>query len=286
MRMSCASIFLRVAVFLLAPQSPVFASELCHSQPAAILRLWPDTGGRVSIYATINGNPTALTLDTGGWFSMLDWNSANSFDLPIRSSIHWMRLLGGIRSRLEAEPDDLRLEMLPISGLKFAVLPQDSPGVSAVRTIGADALNRFDVDLDLAANNIKFYSRDECGGPFLPPTGSVFVAPQAKFTDGHQVLVAMTLDGKPLTAVLDTGSTRTVMNLKAANDIFGVTLQDTSLVWEKPVLINGILPSAAYRYPFKLLTLAAWPCPIRMCNCSRRRFFQTTCRHWCSASIR
>jgi hypothetical protein len=51
------------------------------------------------------------------------------------------------------------------------------------------------------------------------------------------------------------------MNLKAANDIFGVTLQDTSLVREKPVLINGILPSAAYRYPFKLLTLAGVAVP-------------------------
>ena len=235
---------------------PAFADEACRPQQLASLHLSAGANGSVSIPATLNGRTVTLVVDTGSSIGMLDAASAKDLDLEISRSRSWLSLPGGINTSLFAEVDSVQLTTLPAFQSKFAIIPPDANGGEKVLNIGADALSKYDIEIDFAGSRLNLYSPDRCIGRILQLNGELLAAVQMQSDRGLHIVVPITLDGKPMTAVLDSGALRTVMSLETAQAVFGLDNNNAELSAEAPTSLNGGTVSAPFRYPFKSLNIA------------------------------
>ena len=73
--------------------------------------------------------------------------------------------------------------------------------------------------------------------------------------DSWHISVPVTLNGKSLTAVIDSGADRSTMSMETLKDIFGIDEKNPALKQEGAASINGTAKTAIYRYPFGTLSL-------------------------------
>jgi tetratricopeptide (TPR) repeat protein len=88
--------------------------------------------------------------------------------------------------------------------------------------IGANILKMFDVEIDQAARKVIFLSKDHCKGKVVHwPHSDLIDIPLSVGRDGL-LAIPVTLDGKELTAMVDTGASASELQLDVAEDKFGL----------------------------------------------------------------
>jgi predicted aspartyl protease len=80
------------------------------------------------------------------------------------------------------------------------------------------------------------------------------VVPMTADSAGH-VVVPVSLDGKDIKAVLDTGASHSTITTGEARVLFGLDKTNPAMKRDKDISVNGTAATALYRYPFKALTL-------------------------------
>jgi hypothetical protein len=120
--------------------------------------------------------------------------------------------------------------------------------------LAPDVLGQLDVDFDFGNSTLRLFSSDHCSGkiPYWSPTYA-----SLRFRgdeDGH-IIVPMTLDGKPVHVMLDTGAPGSVMTMDVAKEMFGLDAQSPGMTQA------GLFPSASgpsqpyYSYRFSSLSI-------------------------------
>ncbi len=213
----------------------------------------------------LNDRPARLLLDTGATRSVLTLAAVRRLGLP---SDGWVdTLLRGAGGRLEshdnadvaeARAGALRLFQRPGQGLSFAVTTQVFGGADGL--LGGDILRHFDIAVSAA------------GAVALRPPGTVSAAPPAVplttlFPD--LLLAPVTLDGRRLTALVDTGATNSLINARGLHKLGRLgqgpssTIQALGgpaavqahefqrlglgpLTIERPVLLTAFVPELAF----------------------------------------
>jgi len=107
-----------------------------------------------------------------------------------------------------------------IKDVEFHVTPLPPPGVDGVLDISL--FQHFDIDLDFAARSLNFFSADHCSGKILYWRAPGVAAVPYVTRDNH-ILARVMLEGKELTAVIDTGSPISTVSFDAATRLFGIT---------------------------------------------------------------
>jgi hypothetical protein len=113
--------------------------------------------------------------------------------------------------------------------------------------LGLDILSAQDVELDLAHDKLKLFSRYHCSGKVIywsPPGGTVAVIPLTIERTG-QVMMKMSVDGKLLTVGITTSS-RSTMGMNDAHRLFGIDEHSPGI----KKVESGSKAEPAYRYPF------------------------------------
>jgi hypothetical protein len=142
------------------------------------------------------------------------------------------------------------------------VLPEDllgrlNPG--GVAGILAPAPG-IDIDIDFAAHKLSFFSPNHCDGKVIYwPADAVAVVPMRNAgsqpgsgLSTEHIMIPVTLDGKQIDALIDTGSTNNVLNLRIAEGRFGVDVRSPDV---KPLGQLGNSASAqTYRKQFGTLS--------------------------------
>ncbi len=163
---------------------------------------------------------------------------------------------GGRQITQQTRGHRLGLGALDIAGASFLIVP-DLWGTDApiAGMVGMDVLRAYDVELDLADNFVNLFSPDHCAGNVVYWAKDYLKAPITVNRDG-QVLLDVTLDGKPVQALLDTGTGESSIDQAVANWRFGVTTDTPGVtrVGETREIDGSALPS--YAYQFKSLELA------------------------------
>jgi Aspartyl protease len=75
-----------------------------------------------------------------------------------------------------------------------------------------------------------------------------------KLDENRHITIPVTLDGKQLIAVADTGAARSFMSLDVAKAIFGLDEKNPALKSLGAVSINNVASEQLYHYPFQSLT--------------------------------
>lgn len=134
--------------------------------------------------------------------------------------------------------------------LPIAKLPEEDDQRAAGR-LGLDFLGQFDVELDLKNRKLNLFSPQHCPGKVVYWSHDYSQLPITIDGAGH-VLLAMALDGKPVTAMVNTLSNRTYMQFNVAKHIFGLT-RATDGVVRTSEQTYGKFAEPLFTYPFHSL---------------------------------
>jgi predicted aspartyl protease len=236
--------------------SPAIADDQCGKLTLVTsVDMHIGNDGRVYVPVTIDGVSKSMLVDTGGFFTEMAQTTVDELKLNIRHT--GLELVGvagettNIAARASFKLGSLSSDSMDfmVSKLDFATDAPDAAGI-----IAPNLLRSYDVDLDFGGKKFNLISQDHCDGQVVYwHADAVAVVPMHVNASGH-IIVPVKVDGHPLSALLDTGASDSVMNLDTAQIEFGLTpgAPDT--------LADGFLSGgkglATYHHRFKSLEFA------------------------------
>jgi predicted aspartyl protease len=246
---AAAGCLLFIAAFL---REPLYAADepSCPLILYTSLPMTTDPDGRVSVPVTVQDKTYSFLVDTGGAVATIGWDQAEELSLSKRKASSWLMGVGGRMMDTYLLTDRFSLGKLTGSGLIVYIEPRSMNNFDG--TIAPDMLKHYDLDLDFAHGKMNLFSQDHCPGKILYWTkGDYAVIPIRKVDDAH-IRVPVTIDGKTISAIIDTGSVSSIMSMHAAN-FLGITEDSPDL---KLRVSDGLRRQARiYSYPFKTLQM-------------------------------
>jgi hypothetical protein len=216
-------------------------------------------GQRPGVEVQVAGTPRLFLIDTGGVTSTLSREAADELQLPVRPSHGYVikRVNGQNLDRTVRVPTlgvgaVEKTDRLLFIGREDANPKPGAPG-HFDGSLAPDFLLDYDADLDFAGLKLNLFSPDHCPGMVVywwAP--AVAVVPFELDKSGHATFDVV-LDGRKVSAMLDTGSTNTNLNLTTARRAFNVDTNAPAV--ERIGRLKGNYSADIYRRHFKSLTI-------------------------------
>ena len=235
--------------------APVQVNTACKLTLEAKLPMTENLG-HYTVPVNIGGQTHPMLIDTGAEGTAILPKMADEWNLrQDTSSASRVKGVGGVSSQYlriiprltlgSSEWVDLRVAALPF--LSPEQLAQASPPVGM---LGANVLNRYDVEFDFPARTVSLYTASGCLGTFVPWKGD-FQAYSAQKTPSNRFILKLSLNGHPVRALLDTGSTSSVVTTAAAGAA-GVDSVALSLDPRSTGSGSDGLPVTTYQHKFDM----------------------------------
>ena len=186
--------------------------EACRIVPVAAIPI--RMAGTIPLLdVTINGHPARLMLDTGAEGTTV---AAEAFDrLGLQRDYARPAYVTGLGAQtvnwlsrpVETALGPLALPAAPllVTAVNWSMRGEDRPD----GLLGSAALSQFDVDIDMKQRRLMLYRPRRCpAGP--PPFDGATVS--ADNNRAYKLTIPVTLDGAALTAEVDTGASRTLVD--------------------------------------------------------------------------
>ena len=223
---------LGLALAACAPLSPVkvgsvdpeFAGQASAIQPVGpcALRLRASVPIEIAelplVPVRINGHPATLVLDTGAETAVLTEAAAKR--LGVTTKYDFRRSLSGIGRAIAT--NDARLDSFSLGGVSVPYprtlvgnLPLRLNGAERDGMLGASLLADFDLDIDMPHKRLDLYDRLDCDS-VRPPWAGRAVTLQTTRSLSRHPFFPIQVNGRTLSATLDTGAQRTVVSSSAA----------------------------------------------------------------------
>ena len=189
--------------------------------------------------ARINDHAAKLLLDTGA--DALIVREASFDRLGLQHDYQVLSSVTGIGAQSNnwvTRPVVVSLGPITLrpAPLFVSAIPVHLPGADQLDgVLGGQVLSRYDVDIDMPARRLGLYERRYCpdgAAPFDGASNAVLAAGNG----AYKLTVPLTLDGAGVTAELDTGASRTLVDAQAAG------LSDTDLASDRALHLAGADP--------------------------------------------
>ncbi len=229
------------------------ALQDCTLKLYAKYDLSTETDGRVTIPMVLNGQKVSLMVDTGGVFSVLSQSAANALQLKPKPLPHglFFEFYGKTRLTQMVDVDSLAIGEAVVPNWDF-VLGPDSMFLNDDGLIGANFLKGFDVDIDYAHSKLNLMAPDHCPGRVVYWTSEPYAEVPMDLDANWHITIPVVLDGKSITATVDTGAAQSSMTLEEASRLFDLAENDLRL----KRIGRPQSGSADYRYPFSSMTFS------------------------------
>ena len=191
------------------------AAESCRRVASLKLR---DDGGFLSVRASIAGKPVRLMLDTGSNAGLITPHAARTLGLRIdaNTKIALQGTNGPRQSVAVARATRLTLGTLTLGDILLPIAPLPAAPrltLPVVGFLGGDVLSHFDLDIDIPHHRLGLWRIiPGCAPPAW--RGAYERVPLT--ADGDRVSITATLDGKRVSALLDTGARSRVVSAVTA----------------------------------------------------------------------
>lgn len=187
----------------------------------------PNDRGEIELSVTVAGQPALFILDTGASWSMI--RASRAVDLPTERSHIEIQGFGGFATNRVAALPEISIGPWSVKHAAFFVGPEKwDPGPDVWGLIGADFLQPFDLELNLAENKVNFFLPSDCGDDvvYWPNSG---IAKIPLEIDKNLIYLRVKLDGEDIKAIFDTGAYSTLLSLARADSLFDLTPGDPRL---------------------------------------------------------
>ena len=178
--------------------------------------------GRATTMVKINGKDTRFVLDTGSFFNLMSRASALSLGLKPRAAPFGFRVsgVGGSAYAEFAEAKSFGVLDTTFKRVAFVLGGTDM----GYGLLGANFLDAVDLDLDLAHGKVTLFKPEHCRKVALAywiKGGGYNIADMDSVAgnDDRTTYLRVTINGKRLRAVLDSGSYDTLLSRRAAERI-------------------------------------------------------------------
>jgi len=173
---------------------------------------------------TIDSSNRKFLLDTGGRVSQISKSTLRALDLPERTNEDRRLVdLAGNSSSTNTMVRRLMVGAREHKSVLLGVAPNPDLGKSLPYDglLSTDLFIDADLDMDFGARRLTAFSTEHCEGRVVYwPADNIAIVP---VTVAHNIITfAVTVDGHTVTAVMDTGAQYSVMNMKLANQLFGL----------------------------------------------------------------
>ena len=213
--------------------------------------------GRPAIDGMIGDTPETFLIDTGGVISMVTSRTVRELKLTTTTNRR-MALTGvnGASTQTVAQLPSITIGRYRQQGVYFFVMrvrddPSDTTQPEFAGLIAPDFLQNFDADFDFAQKKLNLISPDHCAGKVQYWSApSIAIVSMTMDSAGH-IKFPMTLDGRRVNALLDTGASTTTLNLTVARQQFDVDPNAPDV--EKVGELSGGYSASVYRRRFKTL---------------------------------
>jgi clan AA aspartic protease (TIGR02281 family) len=217
--------FFVVAIGALLLSSQAWA-EGCHLADYGTLPVEMIDGQPTTI-VKINGTDTRFMLDTGAFFNMMSRADAASLGLKLRPLPDDVRI-GGIGGDTRAQYTTVKqfgILGTTLSNIDFIVGGSDT----GYGLIGANLLDLADLEIDLAHGKLTLFKPDHCkkaAMAYWTKDGNYEVADMESSdqVSDRQTVLIVTINGKKLRAMIDSGASITLLSRDAAERI-GIDLK-------------------------------------------------------------
>ncbi|HVU80373.1 MAG TPA: aspartyl protease family protein [Rhodanobacteraceae bacterium] len=180
-------------------------------------------GERPTTLVKVNGAATRFTIDTGAWFDFMSRANAEALGLRLVPAPFGFRMggIGGSAAAEVATIKDLGFLDTDLHNVDFVVGGSDAGEGS----LGANLLDFADLEIDLAHGKVTMFKPDDCRKSALAywvkNGGTYNVAdlhPSFDFND-RRSFVDVTINGKTVRALLDSGAVATLLDRRAAERV-------------------------------------------------------------------
>lgn len=230
------------------------APQPCALPLLASLDMTTDPDGRVAVPAKVNGRGVRLLADTGGTVVTLESTIADELQLTrFRSAPQ--TLAGNIVMSQSVQVKSLDLGSLHGANFNMLIMPSYSLTLNDNGVIGGSLMGRYNVEFDFARAKFNLFEQGHCPGAVVYWTKSAYADVPMKMDEQNHITVPVTLNGKQMTAIVDTGAAHSVMSLETAKALLGIDVKDAAMKSIGGASINGASMTQIYRYPFSTLAL-------------------------------
>jgi hypothetical protein len=187
-------------------------------------------GGPATIPVKINGKDQKLTLATAGTTTQVDENFAKANGLEIkRADGVLLENEMGMTSRDEVVIADFSMPGLHGTNLKWPVSigggfggGEFGGGAGGRALFSLNYMLPYDIDVDFGSDKLNFFLQDHCPGAVMywKAPGEVGVVPITLVRG--RVTVPVSVDGKPIRAVIDTAARGSSVYAAIAEKILGI----------------------------------------------------------------
>ena len=179
-------------------------------------------GGRATTMVKINGKDTRFIFDTGAFFSTMSLANASSLGLKLESAPFGYRIngIGGAANVQQAHVKEFGILGATLNNVDFIVGGTDTGD----GLLGANLLDFADLEIDLAHGKLTLFKAEHCDKAPLAywvKDGNYNVAdiePASNKFD-RRTFLTVTINGKHVRALLDSGAYATVLSRPAAERI-------------------------------------------------------------------
>ena len=193
--------------------------------------------------ALLNGQPTAMILDTGATITTLARSSAARLGLKLQLLQGWTEGIGGAQLAYGFTTRSYQIGRL--RGGRFQLLASDlgtveQTGVDGL--FGSDFLGAYEVDVDLPEHKVKLFQRQgDCTHDpvHVALSGDLYAVRMVDLARDGRPIVNVEVGGKSLRALVDTGAPGSVVFRDSARRI-GLNLE--RLTADRRLHVGGIGP--------------------------------------------
>lgn len=206
---------------------------------------------RVTVPVQIDGHAEHLIVDSGSPFTMLSLDAAKRLGLKLRGSLVGSVNVRGQLSAAQAIADTFELGSAHAQNFYFDIFPGHFVESGPAGLVSPTTFSRSDIDFDFGAKRFNVFSRDHCEGRVAYWSERPLAVIPMDTKTGH-LNVPVTVDGRLMRAILDTGAANTTMTDTAAWRIMGIKpgAADTPEIAESK---NGPMMKY-YSHPFARLS--------------------------------
>ncbi len=195
---------------------------------------WPVRSGRgvPLVEGTVNGQQISSMLDTGAE-TMILRPAADRLGLT-RQQARGARLFGiGGETHVEVTViDEFKVGQVTRKNLRLPVAGERDFGSRIDAIVGEDFFEQIDVEFDLPHNAVRLFQPKDCEGVLLAywaTQGASEVAMEPFYDAGPRIVLTVQINGKPTPALLDSGSSASVLD-KSIAERLGITLDSARVV--------------------------------------------------------
>src|SRR5579859_5848922 len=176
-------------------------------------------GNRATTMVKINGTSTRFIIDTGAFFNIMSSANASSLGLKLQPAPFGYRIsgIGGSANVQQAHVKEFGILDTTLKDVDFIVGGTDA----GAGLLGANLLDIADLEIDLAHGKLTLFKAEHCDNTVLAywvKDGKYNVADIEPAGDrfDRRTFVTLTINGRKVRAVLDSGAAATVLSRDAA----------------------------------------------------------------------